>query len=190
MTWLVAIALAASDWDVLPPRTAPSAAELGQLRAGSAVYRSTLERGLSTGLAFAVAEASVAEVWEEVLDFDAYVQFMPYVTASRTASVQGDRIDWQMELTTMGVVTRYLVENHRYPEQDVLTWNMQPRGGTPLLGASGWWRVEPFEGDPDRTLIVYGTSVEVSWWVPMALHDKAASRLPTMVELIRDRAER
>ena len=191
MILLVATVLATrSGWDVVPDRPLPSDDELERLRAGEAVYRSSLERGLSTGLAFAVAEASVDEVWSHVLDFDEYVKFMPYVTSSETTSVQGDWHTWQMELTTMGVVTRYTVENHRYPDPEVLTWTMTPRGGTPLLGASGWWWLEPLEADPSRTLIVYATSVEVSWWVPMYIHDKAARRLPTMVELIRDRAER
>ena len=191
MTLLVANLWAARvGWDTLPERPLPTVEERAQLEAGAAVYRSSLERGLSTGLAFAVADASIEQVWSHVLDFDAYVQFMPYVTSSETTSVQGDWHTWQMELTTMGVVTRYTVENHRYPDPEVLTWTMKPRGGTPLLGASGWWWLEPLDGDPERTLIVYATSVEVSWWVPMYIHDKAARRLPTMVELIRDRSER
>jgi hypothetical protein len=172
-----------------------TADEIARLRAGEVVFRyeeSAVDR--MSGFSATVARASREEVWKHILDVDAYVKFLPYVTASRVAlreKPQGsERILCELELTTLGVVTHFDMDNYWFPAGSFMSWALFPRGMAPGLGAMGTWRVEDFEGQPGHTLIVYHTDVNMAWWVPGFLRQRAATRgLPTIVALIRKRAE-
>jgi hypothetical protein len=95
-----------------------------------------------------------------------------------------------MELTTKGIRTHYRVRNHRYPAEGTMTFRMLPESGSPLRQATGYWRIEPWQGAPDRTILAYRIDIDTAWYVPAFLKNKAADRgLPTVVKLIAKRAE-
>lgn len=180
----------AQDWDTAPPEITLSAAELTQLEGGEVVIRqSHAERG-SGGAAMALVDGTVQETWAAILDFDNYVRFLPYITASWTENTPRDApenaLRWGLELTTKGVVTRYRVDCLLYSEQGYMAWEMRPTGYSPLAASQGWWRVEPWPGDPSKTLMVYQVKVETAWWLPERVHRFAADQgLGTTVEKMR-----
>jgi ribosome-associated toxin RatA of RatAB toxin-antitoxin module len=150
--------------------------------------------GLDGGLAAIVVDAPVDVVWKHIVDYDAYVVFLPYVTASSLDATWplGDHTvyDCSMQLTTKGIVTRYKVRNWRYDSEGYMTFRMLPMAGNPLDQATGYWRVEPWSEDARRTLMAYRIDVDTSWYIPAFIRNKAAARaLPTVVQLIADRAE-
>jgi len=177
----------------LLPEFAP--AEIEALRAGQAVHRHSREDGgRVAGLSAVVALAPSDAVWRHILDFDSYASFLPYVTSSRTVAREdgegGPRVLVGLELTTLRIVTRYRMEHHPHPEAGWCTWTLVPESGNPLRGATGAWQVTPFEGDPQRTLLVYRAEVTMGWWIPDFLQVRAADRgLPALVDMVRRRAE-
>ncbi len=177
----------------LPPLFAP--AERAGLRAGQAIHRHGREDGgRVAGCSAVVARATPEAVWRHILDFDAYVTFLPYVTASRTIertdAPTGSRIVVGLELTTLGIVTHYRMEHQPHPEAGWCAWTLVPERGNPFRGATGSWQVLPFEEDPERTLLVYQAEVTMGWWIPDFLQIRAADRgLPVLVDLVRRRAE-
>jgi ribosome-associated toxin RatA of RatAB toxin-antitoxin module len=167
--------------------------ERSALESGQVVYRKELGQDGSSGLSMVLVDAPPQQVWGVILDFDAYVEFLPYVTSSwtepRRPEDSPDLHHWGMELTTRGVVTRYAATTVMAPSGCDATWEMVPTGYSPMSKARGWWRTQPW-GD-GRTLLIYSADVETSWWLPSVVHQKAADRgLPAMVVLVGRRAER
>ena len=186
MTWLLHLVL---NTPLASPE--PSAQELRALEAGRVVVRSDTGRGGSSGLSMRLVEATAERIWQVVLDFDAYVDFLPYVTASWTEgtpqSLGSGRYRWGMELTTRGVTTRYRVDCHR-EDKGMLDWAMTPVGVSPMRGSTGSWQVLPW--DQQRVLLVYVATVDTAWWVPPSVHRQAADRgLSGIVELVAQQAE-
>lgn len=185
MTWLLHLVLSTP---LASPE--PNAAELRALEAGRVVVRSDTGRGGSMGLSMRLVQASAERIWEVVLDFDGYVDFLPYVTASWTEGTPTQlgegRYRWGMELTTRGVTTRYSVDCRR--AEGELDWTMSPVGASPMRSSTGSWRVVPW--DAQRVLLVYVATVDTAWWVPPSVHRQAADRgLSGIVDLVAQQAE-
>lgn len=192
-----AAASAEPEWDPerAPPTLEFSPEELDRLAAGGTIYRHEAYEDRVVGVAAVATRAAPEAIWRHITDYDAYVRFLPYVTASRTVGTDGRRTTCALELTTLGVVTRYEMENWAWPERGYLNWALSPAAGNPLQGATGSWQVSPFTGtlppdSPPLTLLSYRTEVTMSWWIPDFLQARAADRgLPTLVRLIRRQAE-
>lgn len=136
-----------------------------------------------------LVEASSAEVWAVIEGFGAYVEFLPYVTASYVLASPDELGEgtwrWGMELTAKGVVTRYVTDARR--DGDVMTWEMQPEGSSPMRRSAGSWEVRAW--DADRVLLIYRAQADTAWWIPVFVHRKAADAgLPAMVRLVAARA--
>lgn len=183
------------EWDRRPPAPELEPEEREALLRGETVKRHAHGGKSSAGVSLCLSRASAEAVWRCITDFDAYVEYLPYVTASWSESTEapspGVRVHrWGMELTTKGVVTRYAVESRQRPTEGWMSWEMVPRGTSPMARAHGYWRTDPFDADPERTLIVYAADVRTAWWLPTPIHRKAADRgLPAMVSLVGRRAE-
>lgn len=185
----------APAWDLAPPTPDPTPEEIHLLLAGQTVYRHGQGQDASTGLSMALSRGASEAVWRVILDFDAYVKFLPYVTASWTEAREpleggAQRLLWGMELTTRGVITRYAVESRYFPARGLMRWAMTPRGASPMARAHGYWLTGPWVGEAGRTLVVYAADVATAWWLPGPIHRKAADKgLPLMVGLVSARAE-
>lgn len=185
----------ATPWEEPPPLPELKADEREALLRGETLKHHAHGGKSSAGVSLALSAASETQVWATITDFAAYVEYLPYVTASWTESVSTPEpglqvYTWGMELTTKGVVTRYAVESRRRVVERWMRWRMQPRGSSPMSEASGYWLTAPFDGAQDRTLIVYAADVRTAWWLPTPIHRKAADRgLPAMVSLVGRRAE-
>lgn len=171
-----------------------TAAELAALGRGEAVARHWSEtRGRSRGLAATLVSAPSANVWRQIVSFDAYVEFMPYVTASWVSSwteeAEYTHILAGYHLTTMGITTRYRLDNRWYADRGVMLFDVAPDGSGPIVSGDGWWRVSPWRRAAGKVLLEYTVDMGMQWWVPGSLERKAADRLPVVVRLIKRRAE-
>lgn len=180
----------AQEWDQTPPELVLDAQERSALEAGEMVVRQGHEDRGSMGTAMVLVDGTVEESWAAILDFDNYVRFLPYITASWSESTDRSAPDnalrWGVELTTKGVVTRYRVDCLMHSEQGYMAWEMRPVGYSPLAASHGWWRVESWADDPSKTLMIYQVRVETAWWLPERVHRLAADQgLGTMVSQMR-----
>lgn len=178
-------AITVTDW---------SAAEQAVLARGDAVARHWSEgRGRSRGLSAILVAAPPSLVWRQIVEFDAYVEYMPYVTASWVSSwteeAEYTHIVAGYHLTTMGITTRYRLDNRWYPDRGVMVFDVAPDGSGPIVSGDGWWRVSGWPAAPGKVLLEYTVDMGMQWWVPGSLERKAADRLPVVVRLIKRRAE-
>lgn len=177
------------------PRTSWTATEQATLERGEAVSRHWRDAtGRARGLSAVLVRAPAAAVWKAIVDIDAYVEFMPYVTASYVTSwdeaPDHTRIVAGYHLTTLGVTTRYRLDHRWYADQGLILFDVVPEGSGPIAAGDGFWRVSPWKGASELVLLEYSVDMAMQWWVPSMLERKAASRLPTVVRLMKRRAER
>ena len=169
------------EWDRVPQAVEPTPTEARSLLAGETVVRQQTGKGASRGVAMAWVEAPPSAVWAVILDVERYVEFLPYVTASKL--VDGGA---ELELTTKGYVTRYKQTTIDHSADGYVTFEMKPLGWSPMRSTAGWWRVSAWKGG---TLVVYSVDVATAWYLPKSTHDRAAAiGLPRMVELVAERA--
>lgn len=192
------------EWDFsmdvqATPNTSWSADERAALERGEAISRHWRDaEGRARGLSAVLVNASTVNVWKVIVDIDAYVEFMPYVTASYVTRWTEAEIYTQIEagyhLTTLGVTTRYRLDHRWYADKGVIVFDVLPEGSSPIAAGDGFWRVSAWNGSPGpggrpRVILEYSVDMAMQWWVPSVLERKAASRLPTVVRLIKRRAE-
>ena len=193
----------AEDMDAADPMEQPSsiavtswnASERAVLSRGEPVARHWRDSsGRARGLSAVVVSAPAEVVWKQIVDIDAWVEFLPYVTQSYTSlweeEAEYTHILAGYQLTTMGVNTRYKVDNRWYADQGVMVFQVTPEGSGPISGGDGWWRVSPWPGARGQVLLEYSVDMSMQWWVPSMIERKAADRLPTVVRLIGRRAEK
>lgn len=166
--------------------------ERAALDRGEAVSRHWSDsKGRARGMSAVVVQAPSEALWKVIVDFDAYVEFFPYVTASYLTRWEEARDHTHIlagyQLTTMGVTTRYRLDNRWYPDKGVMVFDVVPEGTGPISAGDGWWRVSPWGAG--QVLLEYSVDMAMQWWVPSMLERKAASRLPTVVRLTKRRAE-
>lgn len=186
--WLVVVGVALAIEAGPPPELAFDEAERAALAAGQTVYRYEHADGLDHGMAARLVDATPEAVWRHVLDYDAYVTYLPYVTASSTDRVEAGRTFCTMELTTKGIVTRYEVENRLRLDEGYVGLEMVATEGPIVKAASGWWQVTPWEDG--RVLLAYRIAFDTAWWVPWFTKRYAARQgLPRVAHLVGERAE-
>lgn len=135
-----------------------------------------------------VIDAPVDRVWGRILAYEDYEAFYPYVTESTIESRSWDgsnpRVVCVVDLTTRGVTTRYRMENLVHQAERWLEFRVTPASSAPLETATGWWRVEPWGDDPERTLVTYTMNVQTEWWVPGWFRALATRRVPTVLDAL------
>lgn len=187
MIWCMANAWASSA-DVaidVPPPLAFTETERAHLDAGAIVFRA--EEGSELSLAAVVLDASPDAIWDAVLGFDQYVDFLPYVTKSiQTGTWTVDEhqvIDAEFELTTRGVVTRYDIRHAVWRDRGYALFHLLPNSPGPLSEVNGVWRVEQWSDG--RQLLSATIDARANWFIPAFIRTKATDRaLPTAVKLI------
>lgn len=179
---------------VRPPAPDLDGEERSRLERGEIVYKAVeQDPHRTTGISCGFVRAPRERIWNEILSFDSYRSFLPYVTSCRSLDREpipgGERIRVELELTTMGMVTRYRLDNRCYPEICLVAWSLEPGALNPLHRVKGTWTVYPGP-DPEQWLVVYRAEVDVRWWLPEFLKVRAADRgLPVLLTCIRKRAE-
>ncbi len=165
------------------------------LRAGDTVFRHGPAGSSDTGVAAVLASAPPDILWKHILAFDQYVDFLPYITASRSVTLAKgnacDVYDADFQITTKGVVSSYQVRHWHYANKSWLPFRMvSNESGGAVRGGEGGWQVTRWDEDPQKSLLCYEVRLRTSRLVPSFMKRLAANRgLPTAATLIARRAE-
>ena len=163
-----------------------------QLSAGEVVWQhARISRGWVEGRAAVVVPTPEKVLWQVITDYSAYVEVLPYVTASHTISTspheQGMLIESSYELTTRGVRTLYRLESILSTERSEMPFCYTAGPGNIEDGGCGIWRVRPWSAG--NLLLEVIIELPDQWWLPRGVERQIAELgLPKLVNLMRDRA--
>jgi coenzyme Q-binding protein COQ10 len=131
----------------------------------------------------AVIDASVADVWNIITDFNSFGEFMPNTIYYKPAGWKDGKlfVDCRVKvaLMTMDYQLSYIIDEEKHT-----TYWFYVKG--PIRDSQGYFRVEPY--DKGRSLVTYTTTIEVGKAVP-AFMEKALSKstFPKIFESLRKR---
>ena len=69
-------------------------------------------------------------------------------------------------LGAMGLSVEYFID-HRFREASkYVTWTLDYDRESDLDESVGFWKLDPYNGDPNRTRVIYSVDIAVRGWVP------------------------
>lgn len=176
----------------LPPPLHLEADLRARLTAGESLTQRGHGEDEEWGLSATLVRAEPADVWTHIRDFDRYVEFLPYITGSKTLAVgsdsEGPFVRAWLELTTRRIPTQYLLEHRQMG--DFAWFGLRSSSGSPIPFAEGWWTLSPWPEDPTRHLLTWQVRVQTSWFVPSSFKRRATELgLQRVAPLLAARAE-
>ena len=167
-----------------------------KLEAGEILVETSNEDdGIHTDL-IGVVDAPPEQVWEVISDYDSQSEWMPDLKEeSRVLEREdGDEIclsandfPWPLADRTYKLRYRYEQETVDGVERFVATWSYVDGSGN-IDDIDGYWLVQPFDGDDERTLVRQQTIVDLGVSVPGFLMKRGSrNKLPNIIEALRER---
>lgn len=136
-----------------------------------------------------LVQAGVERLFEVLVDYPRYPEFVPGIKACRVAEVQGEKhVEYELDLGLRRI--RYVLR-HQEQRPTRVSWSLV--SGDALKVSNGSWELSP-EGNATRAR--YSVDIQVARLplVPQALIDKMSDQLtrvqlPRTLEAFRARAE-
>ena len=165
--------------------------EWDQLRGQEVVWRYERLKGHDLGVAARLTQASAHEVWSQIIGFDDWVAFLPYVTHSSVKKVHSQMghpvVDARFALTVKGITTWHEIRHHAFPHDGYLAFHLLETTRSALKGTMGYWTVDE---QAEGTLVTFRVDMSPAWYVPGGIRKKAARvGLPRLLRLMVERAE-
>lgn len=167
-----------------------SAAQQAKVAKGGVVLQPLSAKSGVKAWAVAKVEAPIAAVWPVVRDCEHFSKFMPRTKVSKKLRQEGNTIDCKVEISMP-----FPISNLWSHVRSVITEH--PGGGWTrawkLLKGNykrnnGSWSVLPYQGDPNRSLLVYRIDVDPDIMVPDAIIRSAQTgSLPDVFVAVRKR---
>jgi len=122
-------------------------------------------------------EAPVEKVYDIVVDYERYPEFVPGIRACRVRNGKGDKdVEYELDL---GIRRIKYVLRHEEQRPRRVSWSLV--SGDMMKVSNGWWELSD---DGGRTRAVYSVEIQISRppLVPQALVDRVSDEL-TRIQL-------
>lgn len=189
--WLVTALASSRPADHSVPLDQASVDELDR---GATVWGQTGSGGRDRAWGARVVAASCDEVWTQIQDYGGYDAIWPYVSHSTLDAVHYEGAapvyDATVHLLVRGVLARFALESRPHRDEGWLEFRATPASPGPVEAVTGWWRVEPWRGDPTRSLVTWSVEVDSDWWIPGWVRAVASRKgVPLVLDALARRVE-
>jgi uncharacterized membrane protein len=159
-----------------PARTALSAAEEAQLASGKAVRKQVRHDSGGRGVAIQDVQATEAEVWAVIRDFNSYPNWISNLETCKVYKVSGEHTFVEFEISALGMGVGYYIDHTYKPSQGTMTWQLDYSRTSDLDDSTGYWLVYPAPGRDGYTRVEYTVDLRMSGWVPKMVEDMLANK--------------
>lgn len=138
-----------------------------------------------------VVGASPQRTWEVLTDFDAYPTWAGDLKSAEVVARDGEgrALEVAFRAAAMGRSTSYRLRYDYGKAPEVLAWRLVEGDITRKLDGS--YRLEPVDGDPDRTRVTYHLEVDLLVPLPGFVKRRAEARIvSTALRSLRAHLER
>ncbi len=138
-----------------------------------------------------VVGASPQRTWEVLTDFDAYPTWAGDLKSAEVVARDGEgrALEVAFRAAAMGRSTSYRLRYDYGKAPEVLAWHLVEGDITRKLDGS--YRLEPVDGDPDRTRVTYHLEVDLLVPLPGFVKRRAEARIvSTALRSLRAHLER
>ncbi len=146
---------------------APAAIELSkeeQARVGQGepVLRQTQGEDGGRGVAVQTVKAPAAVVWDTILAYDKYPDWVDGVKSCEVYQTQGNKLFVAMKSSFMFITSTLHTINDVRKDQGYMSWVLDRSRESDVKDMIGYWRVEQIQEQPPLTRLDYATEIVVS----------------------------
>jgi ribosome-associated toxin RatA of RatAB toxin-antitoxin module len=145
-----------------------TAADENKLAAGKPVFKKFEEKGEAAGRGFAifVVDAPPDVVWKTIKSIEKWPRWIDNMKESEVYERKGEQVKARFIIGAMGLSVEYFID-HRFREANkYVTWTLDYDRESDLDESVGFWKLDPYNGDPNRTRVIYSVDIAVRGWVP------------------------
>ncbi len=142
------------------------------------------------GVARGVVETSPEEAFRIATDYEHYTEFMPNTIVSEVKERTGEKVRFYSKLDMTWPIDdlEYECEVNFGPGNRSATYAMVPGTGKGVKTFSGEWSMTEFQGDKNRTLMIYKVSFLPERWYPgWAVRIGINNSLGQVIRAVKDR---
>ncbi|HGX93691.1 MAG TPA: SRPBCC family protein [Candidatus Tenderia sp.] len=149
-----------------PPRLSLDEEDNKRLRSGTYVIKQSEGEKSGGGIIVQDIHAPVGRVWETILSFENYPQWVKHVNYCQPYERSDNHIKVAFELGVIGFSYRYFIDHIVDPQQHYLRWTLDYQRNSELDDVVGFWHAEAHPDKPGWTRLYYSVSIRLKGWMP------------------------
>jgi coenzyme Q-binding protein COQ10 len=172
-----------------PDALALTAKEAEQVEDGRTVQRYVRGEEDGWGVAVNLVEAPAEVVWDTILAYDRYPDWVANVTDCTVYKRSGDDLYVDMQMSVMGIKKGMYTINTVKRSEGWMAWTLDYSRKSDVQDMVGYWRVEQISSNPPITRLDYSTQMKargVPDWLVKLLTKKS---LKDGTRWVKERAE-
>lgn len=172
-----------------PAAVALSPEEEARLQAGEAVLRQRQGDSGGAGVAVQLIEAPAAVVWDTILRYDKYDDWVKNVTSATIYRSEGEVFHLDMQLSILGFKSGMYTVNTVRRDQGYMSWTLDYDRRSDVDDNVGYWRVEQLREEPPLTRLEYSAEMRMSGVPEFIVSYLTRDSLPEGTGWVKQRAE-
>ncbi len=112
------------------------------------------------GIAVNLVEAPADVVWDTILNYDRYPDWVNNVTSCTVYETRGDDLYVDMQMSILGIKKALYTVNTVRRDDGWMAWTLDERHESAVEEMIGYWRVEQIQADPPVTRLDYLTQMK------------------------------
>jgi ribosome-associated toxin RatA of RatAB toxin-antitoxin module len=144
-----------------PAAIALNAEEQAEIRSGDAILRQTQGENGGRGVAVQLVKAPAALVWDTILAYDEYPQWVDDVESCEVYQKKGTQLFVAMKSSFMWITSNLYTINDVHRDLGYMSWVLDRTRESDVQDMIGYWRVEQIESEPPMTRLDYATEIVV-----------------------------
>ena len=172
-----------------PASTALSAEDLATLGRGQPVEKQVQYEGGGRALAIQDIRAPADVVWNTILAYDRYPDWVAHVETTEIYAKRGDHWLIAFELSLFGMGVDYFTDNLIRREEGWMSWTLDYSRKSDVDDMAGYWLVTEVSQAPAVTRLEYASDLRIRWAPDFMVRYLSRDALTEGTAWVKQRAE-
>ncbi len=172
-----------------PAATPLSADDLAVLGRGQPVEKQLQYEGGGRALAIQDIRAPASVVWNTILAYDRYPDWVAHVESAEVYEKRGDHWLIAFELSLFGLGVDYYTDNLILREEGWMSWTLDYSRKSDVDDMAGYWLVTQVSQDPVVTRLEYASDMRIRWAPDFVVRYLGRDALTEGTAWVKQRAE-
>jgi hypothetical protein len=172
-----------------PPSLQMTADEQSRVQSGEPVHRQSAADTGGQGVAVQIIHAPDAVVWDTILSYDQYDEWVGNVSSAKVYDRSGDSFGLDMRISVLGFSHRLFTRNEIRRDQGYMAWTLDYDRKSDAHDVVGYWRVNQVQSSPPITQVEHGNTVDLRGVPRMLVNHMTRSALVEGTQWVKQRAE-
>lgn len=159
------------------------------LKSGDAVLRQSETNESGSGVAVQLVAAPASLIWDLILKYDQYKEWVKNVDDSKVYRVFGDQLFVEMDLSFWWIESKLYTINTLDRKKGYMSWVLDRSRTSDVIDLVGYWRIEQISEEPALTRVQYATEMVVGGFPDFIVSFLTRDSLTDGTAWVKERAE-